>query len=305
MDLFLLIVSVAIAAYAVATTSAVTRAHAAIRRETAGIRYRDLGHYDLAYLAGGPHRVADTAIATLAERHDLRVSRGGRVHRVISSTVAREPVEEAVLGMVAARSGLPVMSLRIEVARSLAMDEIKQRLLAHGLLLPDDVFTRARALAVRLRVLSLAAYAGFVIEGLTMVVAPNLYALLATLVFLGTAFGAEVVLGTHRRALRATLTASGREALDSARQANARGVAEGPVPLALYGVESLRDPTLRAELGRQQARRERRRGSSYAGGGSSSCGGGGGSAHGTAGCGSGSSCGGGGGCGGGGCGGGS
>ncbi|TYB62697.1 TIGR04222 domain-containing membrane protein [Nonomuraea sp. PA05] len=301
MDLFLLIVSVVVAAYAAVTTSAIQRAHIAIRDSATGTRYRDLDHYELAYLVGGPRRVADTAIAVLAARSDIRVSRGGQVHKVATSTLADKPIEQSVLGRVAEHSGLPVASLRAEVMRSLTMQRMGEHLTAEGLLLPDSEFVQVRRLSLRLRVLSVPAYAGFAIEGLTLALTPSLHALLATLVFLGTVIGAEVVLAGHRGGLRAKLTPSGRQALDAARQARSRG-SGGPVPLALYGVSEVRDSGLRAELARQKSSRVRSGRTSY-GVGSGSCGGG---AYGGSGCGSGSSsCGGSSGCGGGGCGGGS
>ncbi|MEU8361975.1 TIGR04222 domain-containing membrane protein [Nonomuraea sp. NPDC048882] len=303
MDLFLLIVSVGLGAYAVSTTTNIRRARADILA-TAGSGRLRLGHYDLAYLVGGPQRVADTAIALLAGSGDLRMSRGGRVHKVTKGTITREPVEAAVLGAVAVRSGLPVMSLRIEVTRSFAVQAIKQRLTDEGLLFEDGSFARVRRLCFRLRMTSVAAYAGAGLEALTVLVDPAFLAVLALLVFAGTGIAAEVVLAGHRRRLRDGLTASGHEAIERARRENAEGVAEGPVPIALYGPRSVQDPALRTELRKREPRRERRprAAASYAGNGTlvsyshtsgygsgaSGCGGGGG----------------GGGCGGGGCGGG-
>ncbi|MEV5892695.1 TIGR04222 domain-containing membrane protein [Nonomuraea fuscirosea] len=302
MNVFLLIVSVGLGAYAAATTTAIQRARADILA-AAGSRLLHLGHYDLAYLVGGPQRVADTAIALLADAGDLRVSRGGRVHKVTMGTVAREPVEEAVLGTVATRSGLPLMSLRIEVTRSLAMDAIKRHLTEQGLLIEDGSFARVRRLRFRLRMTSLGAYAGAALEGLTVLVDPGFHAVLALLVFAGTGVAAEVVLAGHRFRVRGALTASGHEAIESVRRGNAEGVAQGPVPLALYGLGSVRDPALRTELTRRETRRERRLRASYAGTGTPVSGGsyghGWGCGSGSSGCGGGTA-----GCGGGGCGGG-
>ncbi|TMR97589.1 TIGR04222 domain-containing membrane protein [Nonomuraea basaltis] len=257
MDLILLIVSVALAALTFTTASAIKREHAAIRAAATGSRRRDLGHYELAYLAAGPGRVADTAIALLADSGDLRVSRGGRVHQVHSGVVSREPIEEAVLGIVASRSGLPVVALRIETTRTLAMAALKRRLTGLGLLHPDDAFAQAGRLSARLRALAVAAYAGVVVAVVSAVVLMILLPLLAMLVLAATGVAAAIVIAGHKRATRVTLTPSGKETLDAARRDNAQGTAEAPVAIALYGLGELRNHDLQVELTGSESRGRR------------------------------------------------
>ncbi|TMR08385.1 hypothetical protein ETD86_48025 [Nonomuraea turkmeniaca] len=66
-------------------------------------------------------RVADTAIALLAESGELRVSRGRRVHRMRSRATSQEPLAVPVLDAVASRSELSVAQLRMETMRALSM----------------------------------------------------------------------------------------------------------------------------------------------------------------------------------------
>ncbi|MGP3957483.1 TIGR04222 domain-containing membrane protein [Nonomuraea sp. 3N208] len=260
MDLILLIVSVALAALALATSSAIRREHAAARETPTGPRLRELGHYELAYLTGGPYRVADTAIAQLAESGGLRVSRGGRVHQVHSSVVSREPVEEAVLGVVASRSGLPVSALRIETTRTLAMDALGRHLEGLGLVQADDALVRAGRLSVRLRALSGVAFAGFVVVGvLVLIQGVSLLSSLALALLAVTGVMAAIDVWRHRRAARVLLTPSGQETLDAAKRDNPRGTAEGPVAIALYGLGEVRDPALQVELAERRDRPERAR----------------------------------------------
>ncbi|GAA3111598.1 hypothetical protein [Nonomuraea salmonea] len=132
---------------------------------------------------------------------------------------------------------------------------------------------------------------------------PGSYALLALVVFGGTAVAAGIMLRGHRRSMAAALTPAGQEVLDAARRAANAG--DEATSIALHGTAALRDDILRKELRRPSRRpvqtgRIPTRSSSggYVPGGatygaSSGCGGGS------------SSCGGGSGCGGGGCGGGS
>ncbi|TDD68532.1 TIGR04222 domain-containing membrane protein [Actinomadura rubrisoli] len=61
-----------------------------------GVCMNEFGPYEIAYLCGGPERVAQTAVLVLYEKRRVRVSRG--THRV--EAVRREaddPVQEAVL----------------------------------------------------------------------------------------------------------------------------------------------------------------------------------------------------------------
>ncbi|WP_020658036.1 TIGR04222 domain-containing membrane protein [Amycolatopsis benzoatilytica] len=51
--------------------------------------------YRFAYLAGGPNRVVDTAIAALLEQNRLRASSGGRLSRIASGLLAT-PIEAAI-----------------------------------------------------------------------------------------------------------------------------------------------------------------------------------------------------------------
>ncbi|WP_327588782.1 TIGR04222 domain-containing membrane protein [Nonomuraea sp. NBC_00507] len=325
MDLILLIVSVALAALTLTIASTIKREHAAAREADTGLRLRELGHYELAYLAGGAYRVADTAVALLAEAGDLRVSRGGRVHQVHSSVVSREPIEEAVLGVVASRSGLPVSALRIETTRTLAMDALDRHLEGLGLVLADDALARAGRLSVRLQALSGVAFAGFVVgAALILIQGASLLSSLALTLLVVTGVMAAIYVWRHRRITRVTLTPSGQEMLEAARRDNPRGTAEGALAIALYGLGEVRDPDLQVELAERRdrperardepteaaasatistastGRRRRRGGGAYVAGGGASWGGGGGDSSPSSGssCGSGSS-----GCGGGGCGG--
>ncbi|MEO3872557.1 TIGR04222 domain-containing membrane protein [Nonomuraea sp. B12E4] len=314
MDLFLLILSVVLAAGTAITTLTIKREHAAIGAATEDYRARDLDHYELAYLAGGAQRVADTAIGLLADAGDIRVARGGRVHHVEGARVSREPVEETVLGTVASNSGISAGSLRRMVAGSLAVETIKQHLARLGMIPPDGSFTRARRLGGGLGALSTVSLVGALFS-LVLIVLGGTRLLLfpAVIICTGASVAAMVVAWRNQRTVRATLTSLGREVLEAARRAAPRGDTNLPVAVALHGLGELRNPGLQAELlgvgpAQLHGRRSYRRGGSSGGGGSSGCSAGvpahgcGGGSHG---CGGGSSsCGGGGGCGGGGCGGG-
>ncbi|MGW0203504.1 TIGR04222 domain-containing membrane protein [Nonomuraea sp. NPDC003201] len=297
MDLFLLILSVALAATALTTASAFKRERAVPTTSRTRAMGRKLSHYEIAYLAGGPQQVAGTAIALLTGSGDLRVARGGHVHSVHARSVSRDPVEQAVLATVADRSGLTASALKTEVRRSLAMDELKRHLTDAGLVLPGDRARRLDRLAAGLQVVSALAFAGVVATVVTVLTEGTKPLLAFSLIALAiTGTGGAAAIANRRKSRRHKLTAHGVERLGNARKTHPLGSGGGRVHTALYGPGAQVKADLRAA---RAARRPGRR-ATYGGGysGSSGCSSGGG------GCGSSSSCGGGSGCGGGGCGGG-
>ncbi|TDC91556.1 TIGR04222 domain-containing membrane protein [Nonomuraea deserti] len=288
MDLFLLILSVALPAVAVATAFSIKGERAAGRESPAVSGALDLDHYDLAYLAGGSAQVAGTAVALLAGSGDLRVSRGGHVHSVHAPSVSRHPIEQETLAKVATVSGLQASALKRRVGESLAMDALRRNLTERGLVLPGHRVRRLGRLATRLRAVSALAVTGAVV---CLVTTP---ALLPLLLLAGTGIGAAVVARDHRGSRRGTLTAEGAERLDQARAGHPRGTGDGPVHVALYGPAESPDPRLRAELGAMRSPRRSSRRATYRGtGGAGSCAGGGcgGASHGGSGCGGGAGCG--------------
>ncbi|MET9243702.1 TIGR04222 domain-containing membrane protein [Nonomuraea sp. NPDC003709] len=301
MDLFLLILSVALAATALTTASAFKRERAVPTTSRTRAMGRKLSHYEIAYLAGGPEQVAGTAIALLTGSGDLRVARGGHVHNVHARSVSRDPVEQVVLATVADRSGLPASALKTEVRRSLAMDELKRHLTDAGLVLPGDRARRLDRLAAGLQVVSALAFAGVVADVVTVLTEGTKPLLAFSLIALAiTGAGAAAVIANRRKSRRHKLTAHGVERLGNARKTHPLGSGGGRVHTALYGPGAQVKADLRAARAARRPRRRATYGGGYSGySGSSGC-----SSSGGGGCGSSSSCGGASGCGGGGCGGG-
>ncbi|TXS57382.1 TIGR04222 domain-containing membrane protein [Streptomyces sp. t39] len=91
-----------------------------------------LGAYEAAFLAGGPARVADAALASLHADGRIRVGAPGVVSVV--STTARHPVERAVLDAPALAPSGALAAVRGEVMRAPAVQGIGDALAARGLL---------------------------------------------------------------------------------------------------------------------------------------------------------------------------
>ncbi|MBF8194713.1 TIGR04222 domain-containing membrane protein, partial [Nonomuraea sp. K274] len=271
MDLILLVISVLVAAVTIGTAIALIRGRARVATASSGTGPRDLGHYDLAYLAGGPQRVAETAIALLAEAGDIRVSRGGLLHKVAKRAGARDPIEESVLSVVTFSSGLPASSARRETSRSLAMEALKQHLTGLGLVLADNAFEQVNRLAEWLKPVAGLAFTGAAVEVVRVIAqGPDQLPVIALIVFAGAGVVARAAVVAHGRSMRATrarLTRSGQDALDSARRAEHQGADDQPVRVALYGLGQTSSRELRAELGRSESPRGRKSaGAAYAGG---------------------------------------
>jgi hypothetical protein len=88
--------------------------------------------YDIAYLAGGPERVVDTALVALVEAGRIRAQPPGRL--AVADLTRRHPVEAAVLDAVGTRGHRSVDVVRWRLADDDRVLAIGRRLVAAGLL---------------------------------------------------------------------------------------------------------------------------------------------------------------------------
>ncbi|MEU4699643.1 TIGR04222 domain-containing membrane protein [Nonomuraea dietziae] len=260
MDLLLFVVSLGLIAAVSGAASALKREHSRVRSVAANASPGELGHYELAYLAGGPRRVVNTAIALMAKAGALRVSRGGTLHHVASAS-SSDPVERAVLDVVRARpGGVSAGVVRHDVGNGPVMEDLRHHLTRVGLLVPDGSLVPVRS---RLNRLSALAY----LSGALVPVAAVLMltgAMPAWPLGVGTVIVSTILsisgLSTarkHRRALANILSTAGQAELLRAQQTHVRGAAMPyapqmafamAVPVALYGLGELGDPTMQQEL---------------------------------------------------------
>ncbi|WP_197288479.1 TIGR04222 domain-containing membrane protein, partial [Nocardia sp. NRRL S-836] len=104
---------------------------------------RSLDMDELAYLAGGPKRVAETAVARLLTAGELRTSRRGAV-QATGSAQARNPVDRAVLDDSRRYTNRTVNLMIPAVARDGAVTAIGGRLEELGLVVRPEVVKAAR-----------------------------------------------------------------------------------------------------------------------------------------------------------------
>ncbi|GGM55258.1 hypothetical protein GCM10012275_28000 [Longimycelium tulufanense] len=112
---------------------------------------RPLDLYEVAYLSGGPRRVADTALTRLVDHDALRVSRHGRVHatgRVVTDPTGQvDAVDAHLLALTAVPGGVPADRLVTCLAASPAVDFLGRWLVERGLAAPPADVRRARWLS--------------------------------------------------------------------------------------------------------------------------------------------------------------
>jgi hypothetical protein len=91
-----------------------------------------LGVYDIAYLAGGPARVVDTALVAMIESGRIRVHAAGQL--AVVDPTRRNPVEAAVLDAVGTRGHRSVDVVRWRLGDDDRIGAVGRRLADEGLI---------------------------------------------------------------------------------------------------------------------------------------------------------------------------
>lgn len=247
---------------------------------------RSLDMDELAYLAGGPRRVVETAVARLLTAGELRTSRRGTV-QATSATSSLNPVDRAVITDSQRYTNRTVNLMIPAVAKDDAVTAIGRRLEEMGLVVHPDVAKAA------LRKGSIALWVLLAIGVVRMVNGLAIGAAVGWLVLQILLTGALIFLLTRRS--KHVRTSKGNSVLDAARTTSRttttsdEGLYAGAAGLVLFGgLAVYPDLAVRSSLLASSGSTSGYTGYSGGDGGSSSSS-----------CSSGSSCGGGGGCGGG------
>lgn len=202
---------------------------------------------EAAFLAGGPGRVADAAIAALHEDGRLVVAYPGIV--AVQSTEARNAVEGAVLQAQAAAPSGALHWLRVGVMRSPAVQAIGDALALRGLMVRPEALARVRRHKIRHNALSFTGF--FLVIGVIAVEdgdGPSWDRVSASTIAFILAWVIGALIGQLcSRATRTRLTATGRTALSEYRAAGAH-VFGAAHRVAVEGLVGVLDPVLRAQL---------------------------------------------------------
>ncbi|MEU9111606.1 TIGR04222 domain-containing membrane protein [Streptomyces sp. NPDC048483] len=204
----------------------------------------ELTLYETAYLAGGPHRVADVALVSMAGKHRLLLAHTGWAS--VIDPVGRDGVERAVLAAIGPEGQCRIQAIRGALATTAVVRALSDRLVAAGLALPAQARTGVATAIRRLK-------------GTVLLVPPAAGAALWTAPA-GTGsglllawFALPLVLTTGTWAIARMevhpypnwATPAGERLLRQHRQADARAALTA---LAVHGRSTLTDPALRAAL---------------------------------------------------------
>ncbi|MER6141451.1 TIGR04222 domain-containing membrane protein [Streptomyces sparsogenes] len=140
---FLLVACVA----AVASCARLCAAAVAAAREAGGVGAgRDLSLYEAAFLSGGPRRVGDLALVTMARQRRLLLAHTGWV--TVVDPEGRDDWERSVIAAIGPRGQAPVPPVRAALAEAEPVRALADRLVAAGLAVPAAARTNVAA-AVR------------------------------------------------------------------------------------------------------------------------------------------------------------
>ncbi|MCX5375224.1 TIGR04222 domain-containing membrane protein [Streptomyces sp. NBC_00091] len=245
--LFLLLAWAGVLTSATRLLRAATEAAEPAPRPAAVRRHGALSLYEAAYLAGGPERVAVLTLLSMERRHRLLLARTGWA--TVLDPVGRDAHERAVLGAFGPDGQSPVSAVRRAAAAHAAVRALADRLDEAGLAVPREVrdavsdgarsVRRAAVLVVAMAAASLAVPA----DGATVAKVLYWFALPMLLVVCCLA-----VAGPGGPGCSPWASPAGQRLLLALERE--RAGADPLAAVAVRGLRAVRDPDLRAALGR-------------------------------------------------------
>ncbi|MFI9767950.1 TIGR04222 domain-containing membrane protein [Streptomyces sp. NPDC052415] len=130
--------------------------HAAAVDVNAG-REHDLTLYEAAFLSGGPRRVADLTLVSMARQRRLLLARTGWA--TVVDPRGRDDIERSVIGAIGPDGQSPIAPVRDAAADAEAVGTLAERLVRAGLAVPDGARTGIAAEVQRVRLAAVAVLA--------------------------------------------------------------------------------------------------------------------------------------------------
>ncbi|MCL7424590.1 TIGR04222 domain-containing membrane protein [Streptomyces sp. YS415] len=130
--------------------------HAAAVDVHAG-REHDLTLYEAAFLSGGPRRVADLTLVSMARQRRLLLARTGWA--TVVDPRGRDDIERSVIGAIGPGGQSPIAPVRDAAADAEAVGTLAERLVRAGLAVPDGARTGIAAEVQRVRLAAVAVLA--------------------------------------------------------------------------------------------------------------------------------------------------
>src|SRR5437868_5624333 len=180
-----------------------------------------LSPYELAYLAGGPRRVVNTALGVLAKEGTVRVRRGGHLNAAGRPGRVLDPVEQEILTLVSACPGTPASTVRYDIGNGDVLDDLEEQLMTRGLLIADGSMVVAARRLRLLRALAWTALTLLSILLIAMILGILSWDAWSTIALAVLSLNILIAFGRHRadrRRLRSALSTAAHTELDTARQ---------------------------------------------------------------------------------------
>ena len=118
---------------------AAVRAAAVESQDTAVAREHDLTLYEAAFLSGGPARVADLTLVSMARQRRLLLAHTGWA--TVVDPRARDDIERSVIGAIGPEGQSRIAPVRAAAAAADAVRHLADRLVSAGLAVPDGART--------------------------------------------------------------------------------------------------------------------------------------------------------------------
>ncbi|MEU3839630.1 TIGR04222 domain-containing membrane protein [Streptomyces sp. NPDC028635] len=152
--LFLLLAWVVTAVTCTRLCLAAVRAAATEAREATEVRAHDLTLYEAAFLSGGPDRVADLTLVSMARQRRLLLAHTGWA--TVVDPRGRDEMERSVIGAIGPEGQSRIAPVRAATSAADAVRHLADRLVRAGLALPDGARTSVAAGVRRVRLAALA-----------------------------------------------------------------------------------------------------------------------------------------------------
>ncbi|MER7727663.1 TIGR04222 domain-containing membrane protein [Streptomyces sp. NPDC096323] len=218
----------------------------------------ELTLYETAFLAGGPHRVADLALVTMHLRRRLLLAHTGWA--TVVDPDGRDEVERTVIRAIGPQGQSPITPVRTAAAAADAVRALADRLVAAGLALPrgarTDIVSALRAVRGAALLISVLGATALLVPGREQDPGGSG---VPVLVWFGLplvlTLGCLVIARMEVRSYSSWASPAGQRLLNARTAAGGGPQGDVLVAVAVRGVRAVADPALRAALGGGRAAR--------------------------------------------------
>ncbi|MFE6761674.1 TIGR04222 domain-containing membrane protein [Streptomyces sp. NPDC057689] len=203
---------------------------------------RQLTLYEAAFLAGGPHRVADLALVSMHLRRRLLLAHTGWA--TVVDPEGRDEVERTVIRAIGPEGQSPIGPVRASAAAADAVRAVADRLVDRGLAMPRGADMAAAVRAVRGAALLVAALGAAVL----VLGGPDTWLLVWFALPLALTLGCLAIARIEAHPHGSWASPAGQRLLAACAVPGDGATGDTLVTVAVRGVDAVGDPALRAAL---------------------------------------------------------